>query len=98
MAIKKENEVRKHCRKERRNPVRVESRHCHELSRVWRWWLALYRAEVDTGTGREGGGARAGKLSLVWRALDRHIVADREQSPLTPWLCALIASLLMRKG
>lgn len=68
--------------KGRRNPVKVERRHCHELSRVWRWRLALDQAEVDTGTGREEGGARAGELSPVWRALDRHIVADRELNPL----------------
>lgn len=54
----------------------------HEVNLVWHWQLALYQAEVDTGIGSEGEDARAQKLSLVLRALDRHIVADRELNPL----------------
>lgn len=65
----------KHCRKERRKPVQALPQTRLSLA------LALYRAEVDTGTRREGG-ARARKLSLVWRALDGHIVADRGLNPL----------------
>lgn len=80
--VMKDIQAKRKQRKGRRNPVKVERRHCHELSRVWRWRLALDQAEVDTGTGREEGGARAGELSPVWRALDRHIVADRELNPL----------------
>jgi len=51
------------------------------LPQVWHWQLAPNKAEVDSGTEKEGCSARAGKLSLVWRALHRHIVADRAESP-----------------
>lgn len=91
-------------RKERSNGVRKERgnsagvRSSHELKLAWRWRLAPYPAEVDTGSARPGGGARDGKLSPLWRALDGHIVADRAESALTPSLCALTGSPLMRKG